>query len=83
MANHPLLDEIVLNAALMALDKKRAEIEEQIAEVRRQLRANGAGERSPMSAAPARKKRVLSAAARKRIGEATRRRWAAYRKAKD
>jgi hypothetical protein len=82
MANHPLLDEIVLNAALMALDKKRAEIEEQIAEVKRQLRANGAGERT-MSAAPARKKRVLSAAARKRIGEATRRRWAAYRKARD
>jgi hypothetical protein len=66
----------------MALDKKRAEIEEQIAEVRRQLRANGAGERT-MSAAPTRKKRVLSAAARKRIGEATRRRWAAYRKARD
>jgi len=82
MANHPLLDETVLNAALMALDKQRAHIEEQIAAVRRQLRANGAAERT-VPAASGRKKRVMSAAARKRIGEATRRRWAAYRKARD
>jgi len=46
MANHALIDETVLKAALIALDKKRANIKEQIAAVRRQLRADGAGERT-------------------------------------
>ena len=43
------------------------------------LSTGGAGKTPTL--APARKKRVMSATARKRIGEATRRRWAAFRKA--
>jgi hypothetical protein len=77
----PLMDRGVLEAALVGLEQKRAEVEELLVEVRKQLRAPGAGD-GVSSAAPARKKRTMSAAVRKRIGDATRRRWAAYRKAK-
>jgi hypothetical protein len=81
MARQPLIDESVLRAALVGLEQKRAGIEEQIAAVRKQLRDEKVGD-TAAPGAPARKKRVMSAAARKRIGEATRKRWATYRKAK-
>ena len=77
----------LLTAALEGLERQKTRIEEQIANVRSMLGIKKRG-RPPKSAVsqpspqPARKRRKMSAAARKRIGDATRKRWAALRKAK-
>ena len=77
----------MLAAALEGLQLQKTRIEEQIANVRAMLGIKKRG-RPPKNAAsqeapkPARKHRKMSAAARKRIGDATRKRWAALRKAK-
>jgi len=65
----------ILNAALENLTSKRQQIDEQIAEVRRLLggSTNGA---SP-TAEPTPRKRTISAAGRRAIAEAQKRRWAA------
>jgi hypothetical protein len=73
-------DNSILEAALIGLQHQRSELTQKIAEIHRRL-----GIRAPRttstSASPvaAPRKRRMSAAARKRIGEATRKRWAAYR----
>lgn len=75
-------NESLLSAALEGLELQKQRIEGQIREVRTLL-----GKRSgrvtmdaePAGAKPARK-RQLSAAARKRIAAAQKRRWAEYRK---
>ena len=69
----------------MELQKTR--IEEQIANIRSMLgiKKRGRPPKNPTaeeSLKPPRKRRKMSAAARKRIGDATRKRWAALRKAK-
>ena len=64
----------ILNAALENLTSKRQQIDEQIAEVRRMLGASTDGI-SDNTEAPARK-RGMSAAGRRAIAEAQRRRWA-------
>jgi hypothetical protein len=78
----------ILEAALQGLEAQRQKLDEQIAQVRgmmghrsgRAPRAHTA-ERSNNSAASGhRKKRVLSAEARKRIAAAQKKRWAAFRK---
>ena len=80
LANHSLL-----NAALEGLELQKARIDEQIREVRSMLgqgaarRGRRPGGRTPGK--PARKKRVLSSAARKRIAAAQKARWAKFRKA--
>lgn len=76
-------DPSLLSAALEGLELQKQRIEEQIAQVRAML-----GGRKPKTAAaaavegvaerPARRR--LSAAARKRIAMAQKRRWAEYRK---
>ena len=77
----------LLTAALEGLELQKTRIEEQIANVRSMLGIKKRG-RPPKNAAsqeapkPGRKRRKMSAAARKRIGDATRKRWAALRKAK-
>jgi hypothetical protein len=88
------LDPSILQAALTGLDEQRKRIDEQIANVRSLLGKRGPG-RPPASpkedsgappvkksAAPARK-RKLSAAGRQAIIEATKKRWAAFRAAKE
>jgi hypothetical protein len=87
------LNQEVLSAALEGLRARRARLDEQIAEVRRALGVHGGG-RPPAATAlddweapaagirPARKRRKLSLAARKRIAEAQRKRWAAIHAAK-
>jgi len=75
----------LLEAALEGLQLQRSRIEEQIAEVRRLLRQRSAPSThssSSHSATPGapRGRRPLSAAARKRIAAAQKRRWAEYRK---
>jgi hypothetical protein len=79
-------DTTTLEAALVGLELKKNEINELISKIKKQL----GGKSSPVSAgsdpvavksqgAP-RKKRVLSAEARKRIAAAQKRRWAEHRK---
>jgi len=76
----------ILRYALTHLERERDDILQKIAHISRQL-----GERISASASEApedggaapRKKRVLSAAARKRIAAAQKKRWAAHRKAKE
>jgi hypothetical protein len=70
-----------LAAALLGYEQQRSEIEGRITELRRQLGRRGAvdGVVSDAGRAPAGKKRTLSAAARKSIADAQRKRWAALR----
>ena len=65
----------ILNAALENLTSKRQQIDEQIAEVRRLLGGNTTG----VSPTPetATRKRTISAAGKRAIAEAQKRRWAA------
>jgi hypothetical protein len=68
----------LLAAALQGLEAQRARLDAHIAEVRRML---GARPQKPAPPPAARKpKRKMSAAGRKRIAEATRKRWAEYRR---
>ena len=81
-------DETLLRAALEGLELQKQRIEEQISHVRGVLgmgtgRRRGRPPGKKAAAAPAgagRQKRTLSAAARKRIAAAQKRRWAEYRK---
>ena len=61
----------------MTIDKILASIDAEIAQLK-QARAllSGGGIKKTASAAPVRKRRKMSAAARKRIGDAQRKRWA-------
>lgn len=80
----------ILEAALQGLEAQRQKLDEQIGQVRslighrpgRPSRATGGSDSSAnTSAKPAgRRKRVLSAEARKRIAAAQKKRWAAFRK---
>lgn len=82
MPNKP--DRSLLEAVLNGLEAKKARIDEHITAVRSQLGVRGPG-RPPKSATPppARKERHMSAAGRKAIADAARRRWAAVRTSKD
>jgi hypothetical protein len=80
MARHSTVDRSILEAALIGLEQQKAHIESKTAEIRRRLR--GLGEPKGEAAPGTRAKRVLSPAARKRIADATKKRWAAYRAAK-
>jgi hypothetical protein len=79
------LDPSILEAALTGLEAQRKRIDEQIASVRSMLGKRGPG-RPPASiggdsgAQPEEKRRTMSAAARKRIAEAQRKRWQAFHK---
>ena len=85
MATAKLANQSLLNAALEGLELQKARIDEQIREVRAMLGQGVVrrGRRPASSTAekPARKKRVLSSAARKRIAAAQKARWAKFRKA--
>jgi hypothetical protein len=88
------LSEDVLNAALEGLEAQKQKLDEQIQQVRSMLGMGGVRRGRPPKAAAtqevraapakkARRKRKLSAEGRKRIIEATRKRWAAYRAKKE
>jgi hypothetical protein len=72
-------DPEVLRAALAGYQQELSIIEQKMEEIRRELggRASAAPKRSPVQG----ERRVLSAAARKRIAIAQKKRWAAYKKA--
>ncbi len=71
-------DDLFLEAVLVGLQQKRAEVEERIAELKQQI---GDGAR-PKSATPVRKRRRMSAAGRARIRAALKKRWAEFRQKK-
>ena len=84
-------DPMLLNAALEGLELHKARIDEQIKQVRALLGKRGPGRppaKAPAAAAVAapvategkRKRKPLSAAARKRIAAAQKKRWADFRK---
>jgi peptidoglycan hydrolase CwlO-like protein len=77
----------ILEAALHGLEAQREKLDEQIAQVRRLLGSRGSRRTKAATAGdvdtPAksgRKKRTLTAEARKRIAAAQKKRWAAFRK---
>lgn len=74
---------MILEYALHHLERERDEIQAKIDHIRRQLggRLNGAASHAAEPPATG-AKRVLSEAARKRIADAQKRRWAAHRRAK-
>jgi hypothetical protein len=81
-------DTTTLEAALVGLELKRNEIDALISKIKKQLGGKAPAALSVSSAAAAaknqgvpRKRRVLSAEARKRIAAAQKRRWAEHRKA--
>jgi hypothetical protein len=85
-------DREILEAALLGFQAQLKEVEDKIAEIRAQLTGRSTVNRAPEPApkkragrpksAPAveapKKKRVMSPAARERIAEAQKRRWAAH-----
>ena len=85
-----MTDAELMAAALIGLGRQRSELEEKMAELRRQIGA-GAGRRPgrparktagvDSSGAVTPKRRTMSAAARRRIAAAQRKRWAAIKKA--
>jgi hypothetical protein len=75
----------ILRYALTHLERERDDILQKIAHITQQIGdrpTSVSGEASQPSGAAPRKKRVLSAAARKRIAAAQKKRWEAHRKAK-
>jgi len=81
----------ILEYALRHLEQEREDIQAKIDHILRQLGARvssvvtsaaAPAAAAPAATAPGRKKRVLSAAARKRIALAQKKRWAEHRKAK-
>jgi hypothetical protein len=74
------IDYTLLQAALAGYIAQHRQLEEKIAAIRKQLggRAKADGFRDTVSV-PKRRPRLLSAAARKRIAAAQKRRWASYR----
>jgi hypothetical protein len=73
MPRSPKQDTEILEAALIGFQHLRDEVEQKIADLRSRI-----GTHSAM-AGPAVKKRTMSAAARRRIGLAQKKRWAAYK----
>jgi hypothetical protein len=75
-------DNEILEAALIGYQHMRDEVERKIAELRGRIGAQPASRQMPSGAIPGKPapKRILSAAARRRIAMAQKRRWAAYKK---
>ena len=69
-------DTELLVAALFGFEHQHSEIEKKMAELRQQL----GGRAAPVQKKQAPKKRTMSASARRRIGAAQRKRWAAVKK---
>ena len=83
----------ILEAALQGLETQKQKIEEQITQVRSMMgrrvgrppktASSGGSKASAANSGTARKKRVLSPEARKRIAAAQKKRWAAFRKSQE
>jgi hypothetical protein len=77
-----MIDIATLQAALVGYEAELRRIDSKIAEIRKALRLKGkaALDGAGGVSTPLRKRRTLSAAARKRIAAAQRKRWAEYHK---
>ena len=71
----PKLTKIIIDAAIEGFEEQKRRIDAQIAELRGEL--SGGGTEPAAETATRRSRRKMSAAARKRIAEAQRKRWAA------
>jgi hypothetical protein len=67
--------------ALVGYQIEKQRIEDKIQEIQARLKGKTVSSRAPAKPKPAGVKRVLSAAARKRISAAQKKRWAEHRKA--
>lgn len=77
------LDATTLQMALIGYKAEREKIEQKIAELEQQLGGRTARTVNPVAATTKKRRpRHMSAAARKRIADAQRKRWAEYRKKK-
>ena len=74
MPTHKLTPEII-NAAIVGFEQQKRRIDDQIAELRSLLPGDSAGSDATTEAAP-RKRKKFSAAARRRMRDAQRLRWA-------
>jgi hypothetical protein len=74
-------DHALLEAALIGYQHQAAQLADKIAEIRRQLGAKSPSA-APKAATPV-KRRSMSAAARKRIAAAQKKRWAEYHRLKE
>jgi hypothetical protein len=74
-------DNEILAAAIEGFEAQKTRLDARIAEIRQKL-GGGASSEEPAAVAPetGRKRRKMSAAARKRIADAQKKRWAAVRK---
>ena len=75
-------DSVMLSMALVGYEVEKKKIEEKIRELRSTLEGKATGKQSPAADSETPKRRKLSAAARKRISLAQKKRWAEQRKAK-
>ena len=75
-------DLSTLQMALIGYRIEKQRIEDKIAEIQTELKGKTASSPASATPKPAGAKRVLSAAARKRISKAQKKRWAADRKRK-
>ena len=73
-------DTSMLAMALVGYELEKKKIEERIKEIRAQLGGKSASKESGPAGEEPRKRRKLSAAARKRISTAQKKRWAEQRK---
>jgi hypothetical protein len=75
----------LLELALKGLEADRVRVDDEIAQIRKELGLSGRGSTTTIASAGAdgqpRKRRTMSAAARKRISEGMKRRYAELRKA--
>jgi hypothetical protein len=83
MPRRALIDQSILEAVLVGLQAQRDTIDTKIAAIRSLLRTarkdQGANAPQRVDGTMPKRRRRMSAAARKRIADATRKRWAAYR----
>jgi hypothetical protein len=75
-----MIDTSILQAALLGLQSEKEKIDEAMAAIRKQL--GGRGTKAIVISGGTKTRRHLSAAAKKRIADAQRKRWAAFHKAK-
>lgn len=76
----PTYDPTTLAMALVGYEIEKQKVEERIREIRAQLARVKAGVGAAAKVAAPRRRRTLSASARKRIAEAQRKRWAEHHK---
>jgi hypothetical protein len=72
----PTLTPEIIHAAIAGFESQKQRIDEQIAELRSMLAGSSKG---PTPTSPGAKKRGMTAAGRKAIGDAQRKRWAALK----